>query len=525
MAAAPRDSISAERSASPAYIVSPVPSTAARASRVRPSALRARCEGRGLGTSRGQAGGEQVRLGERGSGLEEAAGVLRQDVRTGRHGRQRSRREPAASGVSALSVGAPGLSPVPGVPTAARRARTRPFVVRGREHNLKMSPVELPGTRVIVFTGLSGSGKSSLAFDTIFAEGQRRYVESLSAYARQFLGQMDKPDVDFIEGLSPAVSIDQKSTNRNPARRWGRSPRSHDYLRLLFARAGRPHCPTCGEPITRQSPQQIVDRLLRAARGDPLPGPRPVVRARKGEYVDDLFAECRPRASPGPGRRRGHRADRGPQAGEAGQAHHRGGHRPARRQGRRQRGQAPAHRLGETALTLAGGTVVVDFVDLAAGDPDRERRFSERMACPNDHALTMDEVEPRSFSFNSPFGACPVLPRPRHRAGGRPGPHRPDEDLSLSQGRSRPGRRGRDGTTSAGHRWPRSRPEVLRRRPWRSLPQQAKEALLHGRTTRSTSPTATGSAGTGPSTTGFEGAVPSSSGSMPGPSRTGAGAL
>ncbi|MEY3606968.1 MAG: hypothetical protein RL289_1148, partial [Actinomycetota bacterium] len=142
------------------------------------------------------------------------------------------------------------------------------LIVRGaREHNLKDVNIDLPRNSLIVFTGLSGSGKSSLAFDTIFAEGQRRYVESLSAYARQFLGQMDKPDVDFIEGLSPAVSIDQKSTNRNPRSTVGTITEVYDYLRLLFARAGRPHCPDCGRPIARQSPQQIVDRILEIKEG------------------------------------------------------------------------------------------------------------------------------------------------------------------------------------------------------------------------------------------------------------------
>ena len=161
------------------------------------------------------------------------------------------------------------------------------LVVRGaREHNLRNISLDLPRDALIVFTGLSGSGKSSLAFDTIFAEGQRRYVESLSAYARQFLGQMDKPDVDFIEGLSPAVSIDQKSTSRNPRSTVGTITEVYDYLRLLFARAGRPHCPICGEPISRQSPQQIVDRLLALPEGTRFQVLAPVVRGRKGEYVE-----------------------------------------------------------------------------------------------------------------------------------------------------------------------------------------------------------------------------------------------
>ncbi len=165
------------------------------------------------------------------------------------------------------------------------------LIVRGaREHNLKDVSLELPRDSLVVFTGLSGSGKSSLAFDTIFAEGQRRYVESLSAYARQFLGQMDKPDVDFIEGLSPAVSIDQKSTNRNPRSTVGTITEVYDYLRLLWARAGRPHCPVCGEPITRQTPQQIVDRLLELPEGTRFQVLAPMIRGRKGEYAD-LFRE------------------------------------------------------------------------------------------------------------------------------------------------------------------------------------------------------------------------------------------
>jgi excinuclease ABC subunit A len=163
------------------------------------------------------------------------------------------------------------------------------LIVRGaREHNLKNVDLDLPRDQLIVFTGLSGSGKSSLAFDTIFAEGQRRYVESLSAYARQFLGQMDKPNVDFIEGLSPAVSIDQKSTNRNPRSTVGTITEVHDYLRLLYARVGQPHCPTCGQKIERQSAQQIVDQVLELPEGSKFMVLAPVVQARKGEFVDLL---------------------------------------------------------------------------------------------------------------------------------------------------------------------------------------------------------------------------------------------
>ena len=166
------------------------------------------------------------------------------------------------------------------------------LVIRGaREHNLQDVSLDLPRDRLVVFTGLSGSGKSSLAFDTIYAEGQRRYVESLSAYARQFLGQMDKPDVDFIEGLSPAISIDQKSASRNPRSTVGTITEVYDYLRLLYARIGKPHCPTCGRPVARQTPQQIVDRVLELPEGTRFQVLAPVVRGRKGEYsalLDDL---------------------------------------------------------------------------------------------------------------------------------------------------------------------------------------------------------------------------------------------
>ena len=165
------------------------------------------------------------------------------------------------------------------------------LIVSGaREHNLRNVSIELPRDQLVVFTGLSGSGKSSLAFDTIFAEGQRRYVESLSSYARQFLGQMDKPNVDFIEGLSPAVSIDQKSTNRNPRSTVGTITEVYDYLRLLFARAGTQFCPECGEQVTSQTPQQIVDRLLEMPEGTRFQVLAPVVRGRKGEYAD-LFRD------------------------------------------------------------------------------------------------------------------------------------------------------------------------------------------------------------------------------------------
>jgi excinuclease ABC subunit A len=280
------------------------------------------------------------------------------------------------------------------------------LIIRGaREHNLKDVSLELPRDAMIVFTGLSGSGKSSLAFDTIFAEGQRRYVESLSAYARQFLGQMDKPDVDFIEGLSPAVSIDQKSTSKNPRSTVGTITEVYDYLRLLYARAGRPHCPTCGKPISRQTPQQIVDRVLQWEEGTRFQVLAPVVRGRKGEYVE-LFRQLQ---SQGFSRAR---VD-----GEVVALTE----PPTLDKKRKHDIEVVIDRLAakpsskrrltdsvETALATSGGLVVFDLVDLDPKAPEREHRFSERMACPNEHPIDTDDLEPRSFSFNSPFGACPV---------------------------------------------------------------------------------------------------------------------
>jgi excinuclease ABC subunit A len=280
------------------------------------------------------------------------------------------------------------------------------LIIRGaREHNLKDVSLDLPRDALIVFTGLSGSGKSSLAFDTIFAEGQRRYVESLSAYARQFLGQMDKPDVDFIEGLSPAVSIDQKSTSKNPRSTVGTITEVYDYLRLLYARAGRPHCPTCGAPISRQTPQQIVDRVMALEEGTRFQVLAPVVRGRKGEYVD-LFRQLQTQGF-----------SRVRVNGET----HQLSDPPKLDKQKKHTIEVVVDRLAvkesakrrltdsvETALGLAGGLVVFDFVDLDAKDPGREQRFSEKMACPNDHPIDTDDLEPRSFSFNSPFGACPV---------------------------------------------------------------------------------------------------------------------
>jgi len=313
---------------------------------------------------------------------------------------------------------------------------TEQLIVRGaREHNLRNVDVSVPRDSLVVFTGLSGSGKSSLAFDTIFAEGQRRYVESLSSYARQFLGQMDKPDVDFIEGLSPAVSIDQKSTSRNPRSTVGTITEIYDYLRLLFARIGHPHCPVCGEPIAKQTPQQIVDRVLAMDEGTRFQVLAPVIRERKGEYVDlleDLQSKGYSRA-----RIDGivHQLTDPPVLKK--QEKHSIEVVVDRLVGRTSAKQRITDSV-ETALKLADGVVILEFVDLPDDDLNRERRFSERLACPNDHPLAIDELEPRSFSFNSPFGACPVCTGLGTRKEVDPELVVPDVELSLADGAVHP---------------------------------------------------------------------------------------
>ena len=389
------------------------------------------------------------------------------------------------------------------------------LIVRGaREHNLKDVSIEVPRDALVVFTGLSGSGKSSLAFDTIFAEGQRRYVESLSAYARQFLGQMDKPDVDFIEGLSPAVSIDQKSTNRNPRSTVGTITEVYDYLRLLFARVGRPHCPVCMEPITRQTPQQIVDRLLELPEGTRFQVLAPVVRARKGEYVD-LFAELQ---SKGYARARVDGAvvnlTEPPKLKK--QIKHTIDvviDRLVAKTAEGDAGYTAKRRLTdsvETALGLAGGLVVVEFVDLAADDPGRERRFSEKMACPNDHPIGVDEIEPRSFSFNSPFGACSVCTGLGTELEVDPELIVPDEDLSLAQGAIAPWNQG-SGSAEYFQRVLTALAEDLgfsMDAPWRALPIRAQEAVLHGQNYKVHVKYRNRYGRERAYTTGFEGAVP-----------------
>ncbi|MDX3487225.1 MULTISPECIES: excinuclease ABC subunit UvrA [Streptomyces] len=352
------------------------------------------------------------------------------------------------------------------------------LIVRGaREHNLKNVSLDLPRDSLIVFTGLSGSGKSSLAFDTIFAEGQRRYVESLSSYARQFLGQMDKPDVDFIEGLSPAVSIDQKSTSRNPRSTVGTITEVYDYLRLLFARIGKPHCPECGRPIARQSPQAIVDKVLGLPEGSRFQVLSPLVRERKGEFVD-LFADLQTK-----GYSRARVDGVTIQLSEP----------PTLKKQEKHTIEVVVDRLTvkdgakrrltdsvETALGLSGGMVVLDFVDLPEDDPERERMFSEHLYCPYDD-LSFEELEPRSFSFNSPFGACPDCTGIGTRMEVDPELIVPDEEKSLDEGAIHPWSHGH--TKEYFGRLIGALSEALGFRtdiPWAGLPQRAKKALLFG---------------------------------------------
>ncbi|HET9078549.1 MAG TPA: excinuclease ABC subunit UvrA, partial [Acidimicrobiales bacterium] len=307
------------------------------------------------------------------------------------------------------------------------------LVVRGaREHNLKNVSLDLPRDRLIVFTGLSGSGKSSLAFDTIYAEGQRRYVESLSSYARQFLGQMDKPDVDFIEGLSPAISIDQKSASRNPRSTVGTITEIYDYLRLLYARVGVPHCPNDGTVVQRQTPQQIVDRILELPDGTRFQVLAPVVRGRKGEYsslLEELSGQGYARARidgevhelsdpPKLARYENHTIEVVVD-------------RLVRRDGIERRLTDSL----ETALKLADGVAEVQLVprDGDEGVQEEVLTFSQHLACPT-CGLSFDELAPRNFSFNSPYGACPNCDGLGTRFEVDPDLVVRDPDLSIAEG-------------------------------------------------------------------------------------------
>lgn len=350
------------------------------------------------------------------------------------------------------------------------------LIVRGaREHNLKNVSLDLPRNAMIVFTGLSGSGKSSLAFDTIFAEGQRRYVESLSAYARQFLGQMDKPDVDFIEGLSPAVSIDQKSTNRNPRSTVGTITEVYDYLRLLFARAGKPHCPSCGKAITKQTPQNIVDQILELPAETKFQVLAPVIRARKGEFVDlfkDLVSQGYSRA----------RVDGTTIAlTEAPKLKKQEKHTIEVVVDRLTAKAESKQRLTdsiETALKLAGGLVTLDFVDVKTGE--KEKTFSELLAC-HDCGLSFQEMEPRSFSFNSPFGACPECTGIGSKLEVDEDLVIPDDSLSINDGAIAPWSGGQSADYFLNLLEALSNDvKFSLNTPWSKLSQKAKDAILNG---------------------------------------------
>ena len=351
--------------------------------------------------------------------------------------------------------------------------------VRGaRVHNLKNVDLEIPRDSLVVFTGLSGSGKSSLAFDTIFAEGQRRYVESLSAYARQFLGQVDRPDVDFIEGLSPAVSIDQKSTNRNPRSTVGTITEIYDYMRLLWARIGEPHCPVCGEKIQRQTVQQIADQLMELETGTRYQVLAPVISQKKGEFAD-LFKEL---AASG--------YSRAIVDGELIQLTE----PPALKKQNKHDISVVVDRLVaaddlltrvtdsvETALGLSKGLVAIDFVDIDG--PAGIRTFSEKLSCPNNHPIQLTEIEPRTFSFNAPFGACPECSGLGTKMAVDADLLLGDPSLTLNEGVILPWNQAGKGMYSYFQRLLEGLSRDLRfdlDTPWGELPEPARDAILRG---------------------------------------------
>jgi len=364
---------------------------------------------------------------------------------------------------------------VPIVPVAT----SSKLSVRGaRVHNLQNVDLEIPRDALVVFTGLSGSGKSSLAFDTIFAEGQRRYVESLSAYARQFLGQVDRPDVDFIEGLSPAVSIDQKSTNRNPRSTVGTITEIYDYMRLLWARIGVPHCPVCDAVIQRQTVQQIADQLMELPDRTRFQVVAPVVSQKKGEFVD-LFRELTAKGF-----------SRAIVDGDLVQL----SEPPVLKKSYKHDIAVVVDRLVaspeslsrvtdsvETALGLTSGIVQVNLVD-EEGD-EAWMTFSEKLACPNGHPLQLTEIEPRTFSFNAPFGACTTCSGLGTRMSVDVELLLADETLSISEGVIVPWTTQGKGLFQYYERLLAglaSDLEFSLDTPWRDLPEEVREAVLRG---------------------------------------------
>src|SRR5216117_2718582 len=345
------------------------------------------------------------------------------------------------------------------------------LVVHGaREHNLKDITVRLPRHRLICVTGLSGSGKSSLAFDTIYAEGQRRYVESLSAYARQFLQMMEKPDVDSIDGLSPAISIDQKTTSRNPRSTLGTVTEIYDYLRLLYARVGRPHCPICGRPIAGQSVESIVDQVLRLPEGTKFTVNAPVVRDRKGEYKDlleELRAEGFTRVKVDGEQRL---------LEEELELDKKFKHtievvvdRLVMKQDLRQR----LAQSVETAASLVEGLVTIDVVD---GEPTT---YSENLACP-EHGIGLPELEPRVFSFNSPHGACPRCTGLGAQQEIDPDLLVPDPALSIGEGALVPWSLGNSSFYESVIQAIADRYEIDLEAPWQDLSEEHQSYFLYG---------------------------------------------
>jgi excinuclease ABC subunit A len=346
------------------------------------------------------------------------------------------------------------------------------LVIHGaREHNLKDIDVRLPRNKLICITGLSGSGKSSLAFDTIYAEGQRRYVESLSAYARQFLQMMEKPDVDSIEGLSPAISIDQKTTSRNPRSTVGTVTEIYDYLRLLFARIGRPHCPVCGKPITGQSQESIVDQILQLPEGTKFTVNAPVVRDRKGEYKD-VFEELR---------------NEGFTRVKVDGEQHLLEEEISLDKKFKHTIEVVVDRLTmkpdlrtrlaqsvETAAQLAEGLVAIDLVD-----EDRTLLFSEKFACP-DHGVSLPELQPRIFSFNSPHGACPRCTGLGSQQEIDPDLLVPDTSLSISEGALVPWSVGNSGFYESVIQAIAERYEIPLDEPWENLSEEEEDLFLYG---------------------------------------------
>jgi excinuclease ABC subunit A len=346
------------------------------------------------------------------------------------------------------------------------------LVVHGaREHNLKDVTVRLPRNALICVTGLSGSGKSSLAFDTIYAEGQRRYVESLSAYARQFLQMMEKPDVDSIDGLSPAISIDQKTTSRNPRSTVGTVTEIYDYLRLLYARIGQPHCPVCGRPIAGQSIESIVDQILRLPEGTKFTVNAPVVRDRKGEYKD-LLEQLR-----GEGFTRVKVDGEQRLLEEEIELDKKFKHTIEVIVDRLTMKPDIRHRLFEsieTALALADGLVTIDLVDTG-----EEQTFSERFACP-EHGVGLPELQPRIFSFNSPHGACPRCTGLGAQQEIDPDLLVPDPELSISEGALVPWSVGNSRYYESVIQAIADRYEIDVDKPWRDLTEEQQNLFLYG---------------------------------------------